>query len=44
MPKLGYNKVGLQPVIYYFRKLLPIELNYNVYNKELLIIVVVFKQ
>jgi hypothetical protein len=33
-----------KPIAYYSRKLLPIELNYNIYNKELLAIVVAFKQ
>ena len=31
-------------VIYYSRKMTPLELNYNIYNKELLIIVVVLKK
>lgn len=39
------NKQGkLRPVIYYLRKLSLVELNYNIYNKELLAIVIVFKQ
>ena len=32
------------PVVYYSRKLIPPELNYNIYNKELLGIVAVFKK
>jgi len=31
-------------VAYYSRKLTPLELNYNIYNKELLGIVAVFKE
>jgi len=31
-------------VIYYSRKLTPLELNYNIYNKELLGIVVALKE
>ena len=31
-------------VIYYSRKMTPLELNYNIYNKELLSIVVVLKE
>jgi len=31
-------------VVYYSRKLTPLELNYNIYNKELLGIVAVFKE
>ena len=31
-------------VIYYSRKMTPLELNYNIYNKELLSIVAVFKE
>ena len=31
-------------VVYYNRKLILLELNYNIYNKELLGIVVVFKE
>ena len=32
------------PVVYYSRKLTPLELNYNIYNKELLAIVAVLKE
>ena len=32
------------PVAYYSRKLTPPELNYNIYNKELLVIVAVLKE
>ena len=32
------------PVAYYSKKLTPLELNYNIYNKELLVIVVVSKE
>ena len=32
------------PVIYYSKKLTPPELNYNIYNKELLAIVAVLKE
>jgi len=31
-------------VIYYSRKLIPLELNYNIYNKELLNIIIVLKE
>ena len=31
-------------VIYYSRKLTPLELNYNIYNKELLNIIIAFKK
>ena len=31
-------------VIYYSKKLIPLELNYNIYNKELLAIVTVLKK
>ena len=31
-------------VAYYSRKLIPLELNYNIYNKELLAIVIVLKE
>jgi hypothetical protein len=34
----------LQPVAYYSRKLQPAELNYKIYNKELLAIVCAFKE
>ena len=38
-------KDGIQYlVVYYSRKLIPVELNYNIYNKELLVIVVVLKE
>ena len=32
------------PVVYYSRKLIPLELNYNIYNKKLLTIVTVLKE
>ena len=32
------------PVAYYSKKLTPLELNYNIYNKELLAIVTVLKE
>ena len=32
------------PVIYYSRKMTPLELNYNIYNKELLGIVAALKE
>jgi len=32
------------PVAYYSRKMTPLELNYDIYNKELLGIVVAFKE
>ena len=35
---------GWHPVIYYSRKMTPPELNYNIYNKELLGIVAVLKE
>jgi len=31
-------------VIYYSRKLIPLELNYNIYNKELLGIIIALKK
>ena len=31
-------------IIYYSKKLIPLELNYNIYNKELLAIVIVLKE
>ena len=31
-------------VVYYSRKLILVELNYNIYNKELLVIVIVLKK
>ena len=37
------NKIQ-HPVVYYSRKLTPLELNYNIYNKELLTIVTVLKK
>ena len=38
-------KNGIQyPVVYYSRKLIPLKLNYNIYNKELLAIIVVLKE
>ena len=37
------NKIW-HPVIYYSRKLTPPELNYNIYNKELLAIIAVLKK
>jgi len=42
---LQYNKNGeLCPVAFLSQKLAPTELNYEIYNKELLIIVRCFKQ
>ena len=32
------------PIAYYSRKLTPLELNYNIYDKELLAIVAVLKE
>ena len=32
------------PIIYYSRKLTPLELNYNIYNKELLAIITALKK
>ena len=32
------------PVVYYSRKLTPLKLNYNIYNKELLAIITVLKE
>ena len=38
-------KDGIQYlVVYYSRKLTPLELNYNIYNKELLAIIAVLKK
>jgi RNase H-like domain found in reverse transcriptase len=33
----------LQPITFYLQKMIPIELNYKIYNKELLIIVKAFQ-
>ena len=33
-----------QLIIFYFQKLLLIELNYKIYNKELLVIINIFKE
>ena len=39
------HKDGIQhPVVYYSRKLTPPELNYDIYNKELLAIIAVSKE
>ena len=38
-----YYKKWLYSVTFYLRKLLPAELNYNIYNKELLAIINNFK-
>ena len=38
-----YYKERLYPVTFYSRKLSPTELNYDIYNKELLAIVNTFK-
>jgi len=38
-----YNEVW-HPVAYYSQKMTPLELNYNIYNKELLEIVIVLKK
>ena len=35
---------GWYLVVYYSRKIIPLKLNYNIYNKELLGIVVVLKK
>ena len=35
---------GWYLVVYYSRKMIPLELNYNIYNKELLGIVVALKE
>ena len=32
------------PVAYYSQKIIPLELNYNIYNKELLTIIAVLKE
>ena len=38
-------KDGIQYlIVYYSKKLTPLELNYNIYNKELLTIVIVLKK
>ena len=31
-------------IVYYSKKLIPLELNYNIYNKELLAIITVLKE
>jgi RNase H-like domain found in reverse transcriptase len=33
----------LQPVAFYSRKMIPAELNYKIHNKELLVIIEVFR-
>jgi len=33
----------LRLIVYYSKKISPVELNYNIYNKELLVVVIVFK-
>ena len=38
-----YYKEQLHPIIFYLRKLLPAELNENIYNKKLLAIINTFK-
>jgi len=38
-----YNKVW-HPVTYYSQKMTPLKLNYNIYNKELLGIIVILKE
>ena len=38
------NREKMHLVVFYLKKLLPAELKYNVYNKELLAVVEVFKQ
>jgi hypothetical protein len=43
LSQLG-KKGKLKPIAYYSRKLSPIELNYDIHDKELLVIVKVFKQ
>ena len=35
---------GQHPITYYSRKITPLELNYNIYNKELLGIIAVLKE
>ena len=39
-----YKDKRWHPVAYYSKKLILLELNYNIYNKELLAIVVVLKE
>ena len=38
------KKGKLRPVVFFLRKLIPVELNYEIYNKELLAIVVAIKE
>ena len=38
------DKGKYKPVVYYSRKMTPAELNYDIYNKELLAIVEAFRQ
>ena len=38
------NKGRMHLVVFYSRKLTPAELNYDIYNKELLVIVAAFKK
>jgi hypothetical protein len=39
-----YNNRVWYPVMYYSKKIILLELNYNIYNKELLIIVTALKE
>ena len=38
----GDNKKS-KLIIFYLKKLIQVEFNYNIYNKELLIIIIIFK-
>ena len=38
-----YSKVW-HPVVYYSQKMMPLKLNYNIYNKELLGIIIALKK
>jgi hypothetical protein len=39
-----HNNRVWHPVTYYSKKMTPLELNYNIYNKELLTIIIVLKE
>jgi hypothetical protein len=41
---LSQKEESVQPVAFYFRKMIAIELNYNIYIKEILVIISVFKE
>ncbi len=38
------NKERLRLIIFYFRKIISAELNYKIYDKELLVIIIAFNE